>query len=120
MEGASSERVPVISLTMRMTAIGTRPTPANSAIIPTITRGPGTGIIPGATEFSTTQNAAPTNPPTTSEGAKTPALPPEPTVREVAMILNSITSSRTARIGSVKNLVPMDDRLPSIRYCRKP
>ena len=102
MEGTRSASVPVISLTMSMTAIGTLPTPAKRATMPTMTKGAGKGIMPGTSELSTTQNAAPTNPPITRDGAKTPALPPDPTVNAVARILKTTISNRTASMGSAK------------------
>src|SRR5947199_12570 len=78
--GASSERLPVISATISITASGAWATPPNSAIIPTTTNGAGLAGMPGRTPYPSRQNDAPSMPPITMPGPKMPPEPPEDAV----------------------------------------
>ena len=92
--GAISERLPVISATMIITASGAWAMPPKSAIMPTITKGAGLAGTCGSTPNESRQSAAPSVPPTTTPGPKTPPEPPEPMESEVARILaKGVTTS---------------------------
>ena len=85
--GASSERLPVISATISITASGAWAMPPKSAIIATITKGAGVAGMPGRWPAPSRQKAAPSIPPITMPGPKMPPEPPEPMLSEVARIL---------------------------------
>jgi len=91
--------LPTISTTMISTAIGAFATAPNSDIIPTITK-TGTvsiGTYDGLSRCRPMPSAPPIPAPMVSPGAKTPPLPPEPSVREVARILKNGSKMRTTR-----------------------
>ena len=96
--GASMPRLPVISATISMTARGACATPPKSAIMATMTKGAGCAGMPGANGSSSRQIDAPSRPPMTMPGPKTPPEPPEPIESEVARILAN-GSRRTTSQG---------------------
>ena len=96
--GTSSEKSPVISTTIIITAMGALEIPPKREIMPTTTK---TGIvdtwmISGKKVCSERPTAPPTAPPMTSPGANTPPLPPDPIVSEVVMIFMKGRIRRTA------------------------
>ena len=84
--GPSIARLSVISATMSITASGAWATLPKSAIIATITNGEGSTGTPGAIGSRSRQIPAPSSPPMTMPGPKTPPEPPEPIDSEVARI----------------------------------
>ncbi len=94
MAGASSDRLPVISPTINITAKGAWAIPPKRAIIPTITNGAAVAGMPGRKPTVSRQKLAPSSPPMTIPGPKMPPLPPEPIDSDVARIFaNGITST---------------------------
>src|ERR1700758_1544358 len=84
----TTEKEPVISATMIMTANGARATLPKHAIIPTTTKIPGPSGTPGRPDSSPSrQTAAPTKAPTTIPGPNRPPDPPVPIDSDVATIL---------------------------------
>jgi len=99
MAGATTSRDPVISATIKMTAIGAREMLPKQAIMPTITKVAGSWGMPGAKGSSRRQTPAPRNPPMTRPGPKIPPEPPEPMDSPVARIrANGSRSTMTSDI----------------------
>ena len=84
---------PVISVTISMTAIGALAMPPKSAPIPTTTNGSASAGMPGTWPWSIPHIAPPSMPPMKRPGAKTPPLPPEPIVSDVAMIFSATSAA---------------------------
>ena len=91
--GARSSRLPVISATMSMTAIGACAIAPKEAIIPTTTNGAGESGTPGAIGASSRQTDAPRNAPIIMPGPKMPPEPPDPIESDVAKILANGSAS---------------------------
>jgi hypothetical protein len=96
--GASMPRLPVISATISITAMGAWAMLPKRTIMPTITNGAGSAGSPGAIGSSSRQRDAPRRPPITMPGPNTPPEPPEPIVSEVARIFAK-GSARTIQTG---------------------
>jgi hypothetical protein len=105
MAGASSCRLPVISATISITAIGACAMLPKQAIIPTTTNGAGVLGTPGRSA-SSRHAPAPRKPPITMPGPKMPPEPPEPIDSEVARILANGRSS-TIHSGIVRSRGPI-------------
>jgi hypothetical protein len=92
-----SWRLPVISTTMTVTDMGSLPAAPKTASTPTIAKGTGDWTSEGASICISTPKSSPVAAPTNIPGAKTPPLPPDPTVREVAAILAKGSAARIRR-----------------------
>ena len=69
---------------MSTAVIGERAVPATIAAIPTVAYAPASAVAPGSSSCTPAPYAPPSIAPRKSVGRKTPPLPPEPSVTEVA------------------------------------
>ena len=99
--GARSDRFPVISATMSITASGAWAMPPNIPIMPMMTKGAGLAGMPGSAA-PRRQKEAPSMPPITMPGPKMPPEPPEPIERDVDSIF---TNGRASTIHSARVVV---------------
>ena len=92
----------VISLTKMIVEIGVLETAVKKPAMPTTTKAPGSVTTVGMMPWNIFPTAPPMAPPMTTEGPKTPPLPPDPMEKEV---VSTFPSARETKKGTVSSLL---------------